>query len=265
MKNILKFKCSILVLICTFLMSSCAVDDDASIQQSSNVNLEIGFASELTRFDTGTTVVSVPVDVSRAIPQLARITYTLDGTEFTQDVNSGTSNPSIEVDMTGFTNRTLTITGFQMLYAQAELYRTSVSANDTTVLVLGEDVIIQISWETTDDIDLALTSGSPDVPLLSNNTSLIDLSAGTTQLETVELLSTAADGDYVTSIVPFGAFNTPVEVTTTIFADVVHTFTTTIDQADAAGGGFFTPIEYATVVEVAQITKSGGNFTVTGL
>ena len=255
MKNI--YKILLLVVVITF--GSCAVNDDDPVTAPNINTISASLANRVERIAAADNSFDLTVSFSEAVNQRARITYTLDGAEMTVDANAGSSQATIRIDMSNDTFRTIVITKMQMLYANEESVETMVSvANNTTTVVKGDDVIAQMTWSDGTDIDLVLTNApAPASPYTLTLASQIDVSLSVGPLETVVLPGNMPDGDYSVSIIPYQAFNNPIEFTLQVFAgSQAFSFTGTVDSGQAATGGFFSPLVYNTVVEFAKITKT---------
>jgi hypothetical protein len=253
MKKILKIN-FVIMLVSFLALTSCNVDDDAGIiAAASPTAIELSVPNSFIRVPSGSTIVNVSLGLSQIVSQLSQVTYSVDGVETVKQINTGTTVVNIDVDMTGVISREVKITDFKMLYEGTENFTTTIT-DDSMFIVNGDDIIVQTTWSSGQDIDLALTEGAPSTPLTSSSAQLVDLSLTVSDTETVILPPTAADGEYTASIVPYEGFNTPIEFTTLVIADNVTTFTTTLNEGLAASG-FFT-ISYPTVVPIVTINKT---------
>lgn len=253
-----------LVIIAALVLTSCAVDDD---DPTVNVigNIEASLPSALVRIGASDASYDLTVNLSSALPTSAQVDYTLDGTALVARGNQGSNTITITVDMSGSLFRTVSLTDIIMFYASAQNLNVTVSeTNKTTTIVRGTDNFAVLTWGNTTDIDLLLTtSPAPAAPYTNDPATTIDLSLLVVPQEIVTLPPTLPDGAYAVSIVPFAAFNTPIDFNLTVIAgNAAHNLTGTVDSGLAAGGGFFSPIVYNTVVEFATITKAGSNYTV---
>ncbi len=260
-KYIYKIK---LVIITAFVLTSCAVDDDATVTTFAG-NIEASFSARVYRTTATATSYDLVVNLSSALTNSAQLDYTLDGTTLVARGDQDSNTITITVDMSGRTFRTVSLTRIIMFYASAQNTNMTVSAtNNTATIVRGDDTIAQMTWGNTTDIDLLLTAApAPTAPYVDDPATTIDLSLSVNPVETVILPATSADGDYSVSIVPFAAFTTPIQFSLSVFAGTTaYSFTGTVASGEAATGGFFSPISYSTVVEFARITKSGTTYTV---
>jgi hypothetical protein len=260
-KYIYKIK---LVVVAVLVLSSCAVDDDPAITNPVG-NIEASLPSALVRIDPAATSHDLEVSLTSALPTSAQVDYNLDGVSLVARGDQGSNTITITVDMSASLFRTVSLTDIIMFYASAQNINVTVSeTNNTTTIVRGTDNFAVLTWGNNTDIDLLLTtSPAPAAPYTDNPATTIDLSLLVVPQEIVTLPPTLPDGAYAVSIVPFAAFSTPIDFNLTVIAgDAAHNLTGTVDSGLAAGGGFFAPIVYNTVVEFATITKSGGSYTV---
>lgn len=197
MKHI--YKLSLLVL-AVFSFTACAIDDDAPVvdnQTSLVVGLNqtgnIGVAN-------GTASYDLALNFSKPIPDLSRLTYTLDGVENSVDFNTGAISGSIPLSFSASeVTHEVILTGFVVINSSAN-NSVSLVSDSNTVRVSWEGVFqTTLSWPSAaNDLDLGL---QPMTAAWGDTFAWIDTSLGITNSEFVEGL--IADGNYALFIQHF--------------------------------------------------------------
>jgi hypothetical protein len=267
-KNI---KTRFLTLLVAFIaFTSCSVDNDPPIVAAQNFPVEVAFENSLVGVPDGTTTVNVPVQISQALNQLAKIDYTVNGTSFSETFSTGTTTLNITVDMTGLNGvASLEILDFKMLYSDAEGFSLSVSDKNTTTIVIGEDLKLNLTWtDGLSDIDAAVW----ELPVPANPIDLFsaaggsNVAAGTfvnTTNEDLVLPTNLPDGDYGYVVLPFDIGSSSIALTLEVISATtgVEVFNLTIDNAAAGtfGGG---SLLYPSAQQVLEINKTGSTWVV---
>jgi len=253
MKNIYKFR--ILFLFAVLILNSCAINDDDPVVAPSTTTITASIPDRVTRIDIADTNFNLTVNLSAPVSQLTRVTYTLDGTEMTADVNSGASAIQIPVDMSNDFVRTVKITKLQSLYSSVENLNTLVSETDNeTKIVKGlSTVVFTFTWNDDSDLDCGTITRAP--------LAAIDLSAGVTSVETCVLPDNIGDGTYYFAILPWTVHNDPIECYVEVInGNTIQTYTGNLVGAQPAG--FF---GYNTIEDFLKLEKASGVVTITNM
>lgn len=259
-KYIYKIK---LVIVAALVLTSCAVDDDDPVTNPVTT-IEASLANSVVRIAPGDNSYDLTVDLSGTLPRSAQLDYTLDGVDLVVQGNQGSNTITITVDMSTSLFRTVSIQDIIMFYAAAQDYNVTVSStNNSTTIVKGTDNFAVMTWGNGTDIDLLMTAAPAPAPPFDNaapSTPILGLSILVVPEEVITFPATLPDGEYALSVVPFDAFNTPIEFTlTVVMGTSASTIVGTVDSGLGAGGFF--NIVYNTVVEFGRLTVTGDTFT----
>jgi len=252
-----------LVIIAALVLTSCAVDDDDPVTNAVSV-IEASLTSPVVRIAPGDTSYDLTVNLSATLPRSAQLDYTLDGVDLVVQGNQGSNTISITVDMSASLFRTVSLQDIIMFYASAQDYNMTVSStNNSTTIVKGTDNFAVLTWGNNTDIDLLMTAApapTPPFDTAAPTTPIVGLSILVVPEEVITFPATLPDGEYALSVVPFAAFNTPIEFTlTVVMGTSASTIVGTVDSGLGAGGFF--NIIYNTIEEFGRLTVSGDSFT----
>ena len=197
MKHI--YKLSLLVL-AVFSFTACSIDDDAPV-----VNNQTSLVVALNQtgnvaVPNATTSYDLALNFSKPIPDLSRLTYTLDGVEMSIDFNTGEIQGSIPITFssTEITHEVI-LTNFVVINSSAN---NSVSiVGDANSARVSKEGAFQstMSWPSAvNDLDLGL---QPMTATWADTFAWIDTSIGVTNSEFVEGL--LPDGNYALFIQHF--------------------------------------------------------------
>ncbi|MFY0604522.1 MAG: hypothetical protein JXQ93_11260 [Flavobacteriaceae bacterium] len=253
-----------LIIVAALVLTSCAVDDDDPTINPIG-NIEASLNSPLIRIGATDATYDLTVSLSNALPTSAQVDYTLDGVDLVARGDQGNNFITITVDMSTSLFRTVSLKDIIMFYASAQNLTVTVSeTNYTSTIVRGNDDFAVMTWGNNVDIDLLMTAApapNPPFDTAAPTTPIVGLSILVVPEEVIIFPGGLADGDYSLSIVPYAAFNTPIEFTLTVVGGTsASTITGTVDSGLAAGGFF--NIVYNTIVEFGRVTKSGTEYTV---
>lgn len=199
MKHI--YKLSLLVL-AVFSFTACSIDDDAPVVDN-QTTMVIGLnKTGNVAVPNTTTSYDLAVNFSKPIPDLSRLTYTLDGVEKSVDFNTGDITGSIPVT---FTDAEIThevvLTSFEVINSSAN--NSAAIVGDANSARVSKEGAFQatMSWPSAvNDLDLGL---QPMTAGWGDTFAWIDTSLGITNSEFVEGL--LADGNYALFIQHFTA------------------------------------------------------------
>lgn len=261
-KYIYKIK---LVIVAALVLTSCAVDDDDPVRNPVG-SIEASLANSVVRIGATDTSYDLTVNLTGVLPTSAQLDYKLDGVDLVVQGNQGSSSITITVDMSSSLFRTVRLEDIIMFYASAQNYNVTVSStNNSTTIVKGNDDFAVMTWGNNVDIDLLMTAApapTPPFDTAAPSTPIVGLSILVVPEEVITFPATLADGDYALSIVPFSAFNTPIEFTLTVVqGTAASTIVGTVDSGLGAGGFF--NIIYNTIVEFGRLNISGSSHTLT--
>lgn len=151
------------------------------------------------------------------------------------------------------------MTDIVSLYASAEDYDVSLSSDSTTRIVKMDegDLYVQMTWDTTDDLDIMLNAApAPTAPFIPSPSNVLNYSINTTPLEFFIISKDETPGDYVVSIDPYEEFSSTINIDFLIVDSVAeYNFQGAVENGLAASAGFF--LIYNTVIEAVSIVKTG--------
>ena len=181
MKNI--FKLSLIPILTVMIFSSCAVDDDPEIIVSSKNVISASLSpSNFQTIPQDATEYDLMINFSEALPDFARLSYTVDGQANTLDVNSGMSSAAITLDYSTEDYHEVELTSFSLINAHADNNNPQIIETEKEARLLRENTgIASLTWDNDFyDLDLYIFEMNLD---FTDWVSFITGSAGTTNME----------------------------------------------------------------------------------